>query len=354
MSKKGDIMHLWREAYKDSPEYLDMYFDRIYRDADALTVEENDKVVSSLLMQPYMLWFYGREMAVSYIAGVTTRRQARGRGHASSLMRDALRLSRDRGDMLCALIPAHDWLYFFFDRFGFSSVFLSDVQRFTSLHKFAGEGEYAEVDDRYSDAVYEAFSDLERQRPGGILHSRRDFVNFLDDLAMRRDGTFVAVSNGERGIVAMAWASLSDDVVQVYEVLGYEASDRQAAMRQLRLRFPDKPMRYLAPSDTPGHRRLHPRGMARIVNVRLCLATVAEANPQWKCRMRVTDPLIDDNNISLVIADGQCEEIDGVALPEPDFDVDISVLNRILFSSPSTGSTLGFPSRRTHISLMPH
>lgn len=354
MSKKGDIMHLWREAYKDSPEYLDMYFARIYRDADALTVEEDGKAVSSLLLQPYGLWFYGREMPVSYIAGVTTRRQARGRGYASSLLREALRLSRERGDMMCALIPAHGWLYYFFERFGFSPVFLADVQRFTSQHKFAGEGEYDEVSDLYSDAVYEAFAALERRRPGGILHTRRDFMNFLDDLTMRPEGTFTVVSSGERGVVAMAWASLSDDVVQVYEVLGYESADRLAAMRQLRSRFPGKPMRYLAPSDTPGHRRLYPRGMARIVNVPMCLAAVAEANSQWSCRIRVTDPLIEENNVSLAIARGRCEETADTAPDGFDFDVNIDVLNRIVFSSESTGSVLGFPSRRTHISLMPH
>lgn len=133
MSTKNDIRHLWREAFGDSEEYLDMYFDRIYRESDALTLESDGRLVSTVLMQDYNLWFHSREVPVAYIAGVTTRRAARGHGHATALVNKALKLAHHNGKMLCAIIPAHDWLYYFFDRFGFSPVFLTDSQRFTSL-----------------------------------------------------------------------------------------------------------------------------------------------------------------------------------------------------------------------------
>ncbi len=58
MSKKEDVRHLWRECFKDSDEYLDMYFDRIYRDSDAMTVSVDNKIVSSLLSQPYKFLFH--------------------------------------------------------------------------------------------------------------------------------------------------------------------------------------------------------------------------------------------------------------------------------------------------------
>lgn len=140
MNRKEEIKRIWSECFNDSREYVDMYFDRVYNDADGMLLERNGKVVSSLLLQRYAMLIGNREVCVSYVAGAATRRSARGNGYMSQLMCEALIASRERGDMLCTLIPAHDWLYFFYDRFDFSTVFYVDRQRFTSLHAFSGEG----------------------------------------------------------------------------------------------------------------------------------------------------------------------------------------------------------------------
>ena len=355
MSKKDDVRHLWRECFKDSDEYLDMYFDRIYRDADALTVEIDGKTVSSLLAQPYKFYFYGQEVPITYLCGAVTRRNARGKGYMTDLMNRAVRDAYDRGDMLCALIPAHDFLYFFFDRFDFSTVFLTDTQRFTSLHTFnaPSEHEYHPVENHYSEEIYQAFTRFEHQRAGGVLHSHRQFIDFLDELAMRPGGTFVVIGREDEPIAAMAWAAATADAVHVFEVLGCDADSRRAALCQLRRQFPDKPFRYLAPADNKSSRQLHSRGMARTVNVELCLQQIATANPDWRCTIRVHDRMIEENNRTFVIEQGKVS-IDDNDPQRLDFVVDIDVLNRIVFSSPKTGSVLNFPSMRTHISLMPH
>ncbi|MCM1293229.1 MAG: GNAT family N-acetyltransferase [Bacteroides sp.] len=355
MSYKNDIRHLWREGFKESEEYLDMYFGRIYNDGDALTIHYEDRLVSTLLLQPYSMLFYGRELPVSYICGAVTRRSARGRGYMSQLMNEAIHTAYNRGDMLCALIPNHDWLYFFFDRFGFSTVFLTDTQRFTSLHSFSSKEnvDYTVVDDCYTDAVYDAFSQYERNRPGGILHTKRDFFNFLDNLSLHSDGVFVAVSRPDVPVAAMAWARNSQSMLEVLEVLGCDKEAELAAMRELRNRYPDTPMKYYAPSDTPGHRKLYSQGMARIVNVEMCLKAIAESNLSWRSSIKVSDPIIAANNHVYLVSKGTVTINDETSAPY-DFDVDIEVLNRIVFSAPSTGKILGFPTHRSRISLMPH
>ena len=49
------------------------------------------------------------------------------------------------------------------------------------------------VEDPYSDEMYAAFSRFEHERKGTVLHSSRDFLNILDDLALDPGGTFIAV-----------------------------------------------------------------------------------------------------------------------------------------------------------------
>lgn len=353
MGKKEEIMQLWREGFGDSGEYLDMYFNRVYPHAVEFVRESGGKVVSSLLMHQYPILFYGAEPTVGYLAGAVTRRGHRGKGYMSGLVTEAMALAAARGDMMCTLIPAHGWLYYFFERFGFSTVFLADVERYTSMHAFATEHVYHRVTDQYAPEVYNAFSRYEHERSGGVLHSRRDFLNVLDDLAMRSGGTFVAVGREDVPVAAMAWAVEHGDVVQVNEVLGLDADARTGALQALRELFPDRPFRVNAPSEFAGGRKLYPHGMGRIVNVDMCLGLMAAANPELNMVVRVADGMIETNKGVYAVAGGECHRVAHNA-GHIDFDVTVEVLANMIFSSPATGDMLGIPSRRSRLSLMLH
>lgn len=353
MSKRDDIKRIWSECFNDSPEYVDMYFSRVYNDSDGMTLEKNGKVVSSLLLQRYAMRFHGVDVPVSYVAGAATRRNARGKGYMSELMIEALYASAERGDMLCALIPAHDWLYYFYDRFGFSTVFFVDAQRFTSFHTFPVTGNYKVVEDPYAPEVYETFRRLEHEREGAVIHSQRDFLNIIDDLRLDTDGRMVVMANNEGSIVSMAWGVVRDDMVVVNELLGTDADARTAALRQLRQLYGDKPFKVLAPAaEKEGSRRkLYPHGMARIVNVLMSLEAIATAHKEWKCVIKVRDDLMPINSHCYEVKGGKVEVKDesGIA---PDLDVDIDVFTKILFSSPKIGEVMGVPSVRPRMALM--
>lgn len=354
MSKKDEIIRLWTECFGDSKEYAEMYFSRVYSDDDTLSITNNDgRIASSLQTHDFRMKFAGDTVGLSYICGAATARRSRGRGYMSRLMLRALDRAVSKGNMMAALIPAHDWLYFFFERFGFSNVYLADRQCYTSFHPFATEKDYFELTDPYAPEVFEAFSSFEQQNPGGVLHSRRDFLNIIDDLSFRKGGTFVVVGRDDAPIAAMAWAFDRGDFVQVNELLGIDSDARTGAMQALRRHYPDRQMTLLAPADDNTSRHLHSRGMGRIVNAATALATLAKDNPGWKCAIRIHDPLLESNNHTYLIERG-CATIDDSYSGRLDFDVDISVFTRILFSSPRVGSMIGFPSARTHISLMLH
>ena len=111
MSKRDEIKKIWLECFQDPRPYVDMYFDQVYRDDEALLLcDQSDAPVSSLMLQRYRMSFHGSEPSVSYIAGAATRRARRGQGFMSRLMEMALEESASRGDMLCSLIPANEAL----------------------------------------------------------------------------------------------------------------------------------------------------------------------------------------------------------------------------------------------------
>ena len=356
MSKRDDIIKIWQESFNDSREYVSMYFERVYRDDEALTLTDTQgATVSSLLLQHFDMSLRGVECPVSYIAGAATRRSQRGKGYMSELMRTALRASAERGDMLCALIPARSALYYFYSRFGFSTVFFTKEQRFTALHSFPVEGEYHEMEHPAADDVWEAFDRFQHERECYILHTRRDLDNIQADLESD-GGDFVvmAVDDEDRGprIVSMAWAVKRDDLLLVTDVMGESVDARTAALRALRNRYAGGPvLLYGRPADTLGGRR-RPRGMARVVNAGLLLQAMAATNPKWESRIRVADPLLPEVNAhTYIIKGGECD-IDDSYAGRLDLDIPIDVLADIAFSSTEIGEVMRFPSLRPMISLM--
>lgn len=357
MSKRDDIKKIWLECFRDPRSYVDMYFDQVYRDDEAMLLcDQTDAPVSSLMLQHYIMSFHDTEIPVSYIAGAATRRSRRGQGFMSRLMVMALEESASRGDALCSLIPANEALYYFYSRYGFSTVFLTKEQRFTAFHSFPVSGDYHHYDaDPADDEVWDAFDRFQRKRRCYILHTRHDFNNILSDL--RADGgDFVVVScddedKGSR-IVSMAWGVVSDGLMLVKDVMGEDSDSRLAALRQLRCLHTDTPFLLLGHPDDSMGGRLMPRGMGRLVNVGKALSAVAAGNPHFSCRLRVTDKLLPDyNSHTFIVGNGVCE-IDDSYSGKLDFDVSVEVLTDIVFSSPVIGSIINFPSVRPMISLM--
>ncbi|MBD5331464.1 MAG: GNAT family N-acetyltransferase [Bacteroides sp.] len=354
MSKKDDIKKIWLESFGDSQEYVDMYFDRVYADSQGLILEKNDKPVSSLLLQSYRMQFHGREVETGYIAGAATRKGSRGKGYMSELLLITLAEAASRGMMAVELIPEHGWLYDYYSRFDFAPVVLADAQRFTSLHAFPCNGKYVAVENPYDDAVFDTFSRLERERPCTVVHSRRDFLNIIDDCRLS-GGSFVCIRREDSTTpVAMAWAAMDADGERliVKELLGEDDDARAGALKALREAYPNVGMTLLAlPGQGTPRGRLTQRGMIRIVNAAMALDIIASTHPELKLTLRITDRLMPENSHVYVIDAGKCEIDDTLSGPY-DFSVDAEIFARILFSSEKTGDILEFPSVRPHMSLM--
>lgn len=355
-NRKEEIKRLWAESFHDPSDWLDMYFNCVYDEQSALTLNDSEgKIVSSLLLLQYDFAFQNGTVKMGYVAGANTRRASRGNGYMSRLMEDALHYSYQRGDTICALIPAHDWLYFFYDKFGFATVFFVDTQRYTSLHSFAGPDHYVELQDAHAPEIYQAMERMERLRGAGVIHSHRQFLNILDDLNLEPDGRgrFVAIASPQGEVCALAWGVGGDDPVNVKELMAVDPAAATAALRALRKYFPGKAFRVMAPATSTGG-PLRSRGMGRIVNVEKCLKAMAADNREWRCTFRISDPIIAGNNGIWLCRDGEVTKFDdtGVAPRSLDYDVDISMLTSLTFSDRRLSSVLRLPCERAHMSLM--
>lgn len=122
---------LWMKAFGDDEQFADSFIMRYYSRRRMLTAEAEGRMAAMLHLLPFRTEL-GR---TTYIYGVATDPAFRGRGLASQLMREAMRLIAERGDDAALLIPTpgKEWLREFYGRFGFAG----DVPaRFVSADRF--------------------------------------------------------------------------------------------------------------------------------------------------------------------------------------------------------------------------
>lgn len=351
---KETVRQLWRESFKVDERWLDMYFDRVYRQEDLLTLtagDDDDVVASALLLQHYTFYFHSIPLPMGYISGALTRRQYRDRGYMRQLMRDALELSYDRGDALIALIPASRRLFGYYDKLGFSTVFYIDEERYTEKHRFEYEGSYDAVDPSGSHEVYAAVDRMLRMRDNVVLHGYDDFQNILADVTLDGGHSIVLRDNNTGEIAAVALVVPSDDDrITVRELLAMNGDARMAALEYARRLYEGRPMTVIAPPDTRSI-PVHARGMARIINVRKVLSAYASRYPRIRQTIRIYDSLLPENSHIYIIDRGEMIVNDGFG-GKIDLDVTPEILLSILCSDAPVGDIFELPTARPYISMM--
>ncbi|AOH40881.1 GNAT family N-acetyltransferase [Tannerella serpentiformis] len=264
------MMRLWQDTFGDSDAFVRLFFTRVYRPQNALTLSRDGRLAAMLHIVPYRLRVGRRTLPAAYICGVSTRPEARGQGLMTALMRRALRTMRRRGFALTTLIPAEPWLFDVYARLGYVHPIQTCDERIATA-----DLPLAPPDVRIAPCTdarfYAAFDRLERRRPCAILHTARDFDTIRLDCESDGGRVLVALADG-RPAGFLFEAPEEGGVVRVKELLAEDADTETALLRaaatrhgatQLRIRRPPQP-------DRPSQ----PYGLAARLDDRLSAADI--------------------------------------------------------------------------------
>lgn len=101
-----DRRHLWKEAFGDTDEFLDIFSATAYAHERSNSIEIDGKTVAAL----YWLDCQYGEKKIAYIYAVATAKAHRGQGLCRRLMEDTHRLLREQGYAGAMLVPGNKGL----------------------------------------------------------------------------------------------------------------------------------------------------------------------------------------------------------------------------------------------------
>ena len=171
------VKSMWKTCFDDTDEYISLIFDRKYKHENTLLYMEDCLPVAALQMMPYTLSFYGETVSFSYLAGLCTLPEYRGRGYMAELIHHSHRLMEEREIALSLLVPADEWLFGYYNRFGYEQV--TDK----SNEPIASVKDIIDTSGNIEDA-YRTFDTVFNKQNLTVQKDLADFVTIVDEMAM--------------------------------------------------------------------------------------------------------------------------------------------------------------------------
>ena len=109
--EKNIAINFWKESFKDTDEQINFYFNEIFDHNNYLILEDEEKIVSSLHENPYILNFNSQKIDTKYIVGVSSDISLRNKGYMKYLLTSMLTLSKRKNLPFVFLTPINPEIY---------------------------------------------------------------------------------------------------------------------------------------------------------------------------------------------------------------------------------------------------
>ena len=110
-----ELRELWKEAFFDTDDFLDGFFENVFSFERCRCVVENGRVTAALY------WFdcEYEKRKVAYLYAIATLTEYRGKGLCAALMANTHEHLKKSGYSLSMLVPASKELFLFYERLGY-------------------------------------------------------------------------------------------------------------------------------------------------------------------------------------------------------------------------------------------
>lgn len=336
-SEKENIREIWDYCFNDSPKFTDFYFDNKYDNKNTVVVDEDGKIVSSLQLNQYELNLNNKLYNTSYVVGVSTLPQVRGKGYMKNIMKFTLKNLYDKNQLVSILMPIDYRLY---RRYGYEHCYdqIEYELEIESLKSFKSYGDMkkATLDD--IDNLIDIYNLFLNDTNGNIKRDKEYYINLFKEINSE-DG-YIYIHENEGYIIYF----INEDKMFIRELF-YKNIDSLKSMlkfvynhntqcKSVTITSPinDK-IRFVLDNPRNTTIKIKPFMMGRVINLEKYLNNLdIQSNLNDTIFVYVKDEFIEENNgvFKLEISNNKLSAQKG----NYDYDVefDINTITQLVFS----------------------
>ena len=228
MKHKQQVKDLWNYCFYDADPYLGWFFDNVFKPENTVAAMEEDRVLSALQLLDFDVAVRGELYPCTYIAGVSTVPEFRGKGLASRVMEYAEEVMKKRGRRFALLTPSIDNFY---EKFGYTSCYErleysycpSDFKPRKSGCTAVKAGK-ADTDDMA--VVYDKFCGF---YDGYVKRTARDFADIIEQYSLESGGVYIFYDEKDKPVSYIVY-DLSDRTIFADEIAYVNKKGLDAAL----------------------------------------------------------------------------------------------------------------------------
>ena len=187
--EKEIILNLFNTCFPGESKFANWFFDKVYKTENTLVYEDGGRIIAALQMIPVRLTDGKNEYTSSYLYGVGTLPEYRGKGIMAQVINHSFEIDRNNGTDYSILIVQEQSLLDYYKRFGFEKYFSISEKEFEVNDNVINFRKTERSDFDAIDAVY-------NKNCNSVLHSVRDSVHCDALFDMYSETSFVHETNG--------------------------------------------------------------------------------------------------------------------------------------------------------------
>lgn len=191
------IRKIWTYCFNEGDSVENCYFDNKYRAENTVVAELDGDVVASIHLNQHTIRLGNKEENVSYVVGVSTLPEARGKGVMKSLMNLSFEEMYKRGQNVSILMPIDFRLY---RRFGFENCYDMMEHRIdiNDLSSFRIERDFKRAKESNIEDLIDIYNKSNRRLNGYTVRAKKRYDNMFKEV--EADGGHIYICSDDKGV----------------------------------------------------------------------------------------------------------------------------------------------------------
>lgn len=253
---KAAVMELWAKDFESYEPYFSWYFNTVYKDERTFLLKEGEELLAAAQLAPYMLKMRGECLPIDFAVGVITQPEHRGKGLGAKLMRELLRVQKERGkyfSLLVAVTPI------FYAKLGYCHCYEDKrcdmpIGELEAKGQFAGCWQSCEIEAAIP-LLQGIYKKMTAALNGCIIRTAENWRNFLTELLNDKGQILLYSEKGEPKsyMLLLPNSPVGEEKLFLREMGICEPQYQNACLQYIKANFPkEKELYWLAPQSAEG------------------------------------------------------------------------------------------------------
>lgn len=299
-----DIKNIWNYCFNDGESFVEYYFKDKYKRHNTIVVEDEGEVVSSLQLNQYKINLNNKIYNTSYVVGVSTLPQVRGRGYMKNIMKFMLKELYRKNQLVSILMPIDYRLY---RKYGYEHCYdqIEYNINIEDLSSYKINGKLYKANRYNINELVDISKDFLKDVNGNVERDDKFYQSLLEEIKSENGHIYIHENDGSEGYIIYF---LDGETMFVREIY-YKNMDSLKSMlkfiynhntqcKKVKISAPinDK-IKFVLDNPRTCDIKIKPFMMGRIINLKAYLESLTiKSNIEGSLNILVKDNYIENNN----------------------------------------------------------